>query len=111
MQCQRCQAARAVVKRPKDGSRVCRECFFALFEEVRRPRRLHPLRSLTSNGPQEVHLTIVRSNLFRPGQSVGIAASGGKDSTVLAHVMTKLNAERGYGLRLCLLSIDEGITG
>jgi cytoplasmic tRNA 2-thiolation protein 1 len=60
---------------------------------------------------QEVHLTIVRSNLFRPGQSVGIAASGGKDSTVLAHVMTKLNAERGYGLRLCLLSIDEGITG
>ncbi len=60
---------------------------------------------------QEVHLTIVRSNLFRPGQSVGIAASGGKDSTVLAHVMTKLNAERGCGLRLCLLSIDEGITG
>jgi predicted phosphoadenosine phosphosulfate sulfurtransferase len=60
---------------------------------------------------QEVHLTIVRSNLFHPGQSVGIAASGGKDSTVLAHVMTKLNAERGYGLRLCLLSIDEGITG
>jgi hypothetical protein len=34
MQCQRCQAARAVVKRPKDGSRVCRECFFALFEEA-----------------------------------------------------------------------------
>jgi cytoplasmic tRNA 2-thiolation protein 1 len=66
---------------------------------------------LVSNCLQEVHLTIVRSNLFRPGQSVGIAASGGKDSTVLAHVMTKLNAERGYGLRLCLLSIDEGITG
>ena len=109
MQCQRCQAARAVIKRPKDGSRVCRECFFALFEEVRCALSARVRATLTRL--QEVHCTIVRSNLFRPGQSVGIAASGGKDSTVLAHVMTKLNAERGYGLRLCLLSIDEGITG
>ena len=33
------------------------------------------------------------------------------DSTVLAHVMTKLNREHGYGLDLFLLSVDEGITG
>jgi hypothetical protein len=36
---------------------------------------------------------------------------GGKDSTVLAHVMTTLNERYKYGLDLFLLSIDEGITG
>jgi cytoplasmic tRNA 2-thiolation protein 1 len=39
------------------------------------------------------------------------AAAGGKDSTVLAHMLTTLNARHGYGLDLFLLSIDEGITG
>jgi cytoplasmic tRNA 2-thiolation protein 1 len=49
--------------------------------------------------------------MFTPGEKVCIAASGGKDSTVLAHVMTTLNQRHGYGLDLCLLSIDEGIKG
>lgn len=40
-----------------------------------------------------------------------MAASGGKDSTVLAHVLKTLNDRYGYGLNLILLSIDEGITG
>jgi cytoplasmic tRNA 2-thiolation protein 1 len=42
---------------------------------------------------------------------VAIGASGGKDSTVLAHVMTTLNKRYDYGLHLQLLSIDEGIKG
>lgn len=33
------------------------------------------------------------------------------DSTVLAHVLKLLNERHSYGLRLVLLSIDEGITG
>ncbi len=37
--------------------------------------------------------------------------TGGKDSTVLAHMLTTLNARHDYGLDLFLLSIDEGITG
>lgn len=49
--------------------------------------------------------------MFKKGDSVAIAASGGKDSTVLAHIMTLLNEKHGYGLDLCLLSIDEGISG
>jgi cytoplasmic tRNA 2-thiolation protein 1 len=40
-----------------------------------------------------------------------MGASGGKDSTVLAHVMNLLNKKYDYGLELILLSIDEGITG
>jgi len=58
-----------------------------------------------------VHNTIIRSQLFRRGEKVGIAASGGKDSTVLAHLMTLLNDRYDYGLNLQLLSIDEGISG
>ena len=42
---------------------------------------------------------------------MAIGASGGKDSTVLAHVMTTLNKRYDYGLDLHLLSIDEGIIG
>lgn len=56
-------------------------------------------------------MTITRAKLFKRGDRVAIAASGGKDSTVLAHVMKTLNERYDYGLNLVLLSIDEGITG
>jgi cytoplasmic tRNA 2-thiolation protein 1 len=68
------------------------ECFFTVFEE-------------------EIHYTIVSNKLFKPGEKVAIAASGGKDSTVLAHVLTHLNKKYNYGLDLFLLSVDEGIVG
>mgnify|MGYP005984787899 CR=1 FL=1 len=42
---------------------------------------------------------------------MAIAASGGKDSTVLAYVLKLLNQKYDYKLDLTLLSIDEGITG
>ncbi len=42
---------------------------------------------------------------------MAIGASGGKDSTVLAYVLKLLNQRYDYGLRLVLLSVDEGITG
>ena len=61
---------------PTDPSRrlqLCRECFYRAFEE-------------------EVHETIIENKLFSPGERIAVAASGGKDSTVLAHVMTTLNA-------------------
>ncbi|KAJ2504469.1 cytosolic thiouridylase subunit Ctu1, partial [Coemansia sp. RSA 2049] len=49
--------------------------------------------------------------LFKRGDRVGIGASGGKDSTVLAHIMKTLNERHAYGLELFLLSVDEGIAG
>ena len=42
-----------------------------------------------------MHETIVQNRLFLPGERIAVAASGGKDSTVLAHVMTTLNAKYG----------------
>lgn len=92
MKCQLCEERNANIKRPKNGQAVCKECFFLVFEE-------------------EVHHTITSNNLFSPGEKVAIGASGGKDSTVLAHVLTTLNKRYDYGLELYLLSVDEGITG
>ncbi|KAF1388949.1 hypothetical protein PFLUV_G00068230 [Perca fluviatilis] len=90
--CSNCVDKRAVLKRPKTGHSLCKECFFWAFEE-------------------EVHQTIVAAQLFNSGEIVGIAASGGKDSTVLAHIMKLLNERYNYGLELMLLSVDEGISG
>ncbi|KAK6115699.1 hypothetical protein DH2020_007968 [Rehmannia glutinosa] len=59
----------------------------------------------------EIHRVIVDNHLFKPGERIAIGASGGKDSTVLAYVMSELNRRHDYGLDLFLLSIDEGITG
>jgi len=83
---------KASLKRPKTGDALCKGCFYWAFEE-------------------EIHKTITDANLFSIGDKVAIGASGGKDSTVLAHVMKELNDRHDYGLDLILLSIDEGITG
>lgn len=92
VQCKRGCGRNAVLKRPKTGDALCKECFFLAFET-------------------EIHYTITKAELFKKGDSVALAASGGKDSTVLAHVMKTLNQQYNYGLNLMLLSIDEGITG
>jgi len=90
--CDLCAVRRPMILRPRTGERACRQCFIAAFEE-------------------EVHCTIVENAIFRRGDKVAVAASGGKDSTVLAHLLSTLNARHGYGLQLVLLSVDEGIAG
>lgn len=91
-QCEICDQNRAIIRRPKTSQRICKPCFFHVFET-------------------EIHHTITANQLFRPGDRVGIGASGGKDSTVLAYVMKTLNDRYRYGLDLFLLSVDEGIPG
>ena len=91
IKCLACDS-KATLKRPKTGDALCKECFYAAFEN-------------------EVHQTITSCQLFTPGDKVAIGASGGKDSTVLAYVMNELNQRHNYGLELTLLSIDEGISG
>jgi cytoplasmic tRNA 2-thiolation protein 1 len=90
--CSICIKEKAIIKRPKTGQMICKQCFFNVFEN-------------------EIHETIIKNNLFKKGDKVAIAASGGKDSTVLAEIMNLLNQKYNYGLNLFLLSIDEGITG
>lgn len=89
--CTECEQ-KAILKRPKNRKELCKDCFYKIFE-------------------YEIHRTIVDNKLFSPGEKIAIGASGGKDSTVLAHIMKTLNERYDYGLDLFLLSIDEGITG
>ncbi|KAJ8621896.1 hypothetical protein MRB53_030425 [Persea americana] len=90
--CSICNDKKAALKRPKTQEQICRECFYSVFEE-------------------EIHNVIVDNKLFKSGERVAIAASGGKDSTVLAYILSELNRRHNYGLDLFLLSVDEGITG
>lgn len=90
--CQICCKEKPALKRPKTGQKVCKLCFYDVFET-------------------EIHETIVKTNLFYPGETVAIGASGGKDSTVLAYVLKTLNERYDYGVNFVLLSIDEGIHG
>jgi len=57
--CALCQKAKAILKRPKTGQQICKECFFFVFET-------------------EVHHTITEAKLFKQGDKVAIGASGGK---------------------------------
>lgn len=90
--CSRGCSRKPILKRPKTGHALCKECFYYCFET-------------------EIHDTIISAKLFNRGDRVAIGASGGKDSTVLAHIMKTLNERYDYGLELYLLSVDEGITG
>jgi hypothetical protein len=71
--CRRASPRPSRPARPWSHPQLCRPCFYAALED-------------------EVHATIVSNGLFRRGERVAVAASGGKDSTVLAHMLTLLNA-------------------
>lgn len=90
--CELCHSRKAILKRPKNLMKICKNCFYYVFET-------------------EIHNTITTNKLFYPGERVAVGASGGKDSTVLAYVLKKLNEEHNYGIEITLLSIDEGIVG
>jgi len=92
MACENCKKEKAVIVRPKDKMKVCKACFYELFEN-------------------EINDLIVSTKMFDRGSRVGIGISGGKDSTVLAYVLNKLNKKYDYGISLVLLCVDEGIRG
>lgn len=58
-----------------------------------------------------MHESIQRTKIFERGERLAIGVSGGKDSTVLAHILHNLNKRYDYGLELILICIDEGIRG
>lgn len=90
--CADCGINRALILRPKNHQKLCKDCFLTVFET-------------------EIHHTITTHHLFSRGERVAIGASGGKDSTVLASVLKTLNERYDYGVEFVLLSIDEGIKG
>ncbi|KAI5189907.1 cytoplasmic tRNA 2-thiolation protein 1 [Nematocida minor] len=92
MSCNECKLRPAVTIRPSNKMKLCKECFTSAIEE-------------------EVHSTIQKTQMFSTVKTLVIGVSGGKDSTVLAHIINLLNSKYRYGLNLKLLCIDEGISG
>lgn len=92
MACNICLNSPARLFRPSTKEKTCIKCFISNFE-------------------QDIHKYIIKSKMFEKGDKVAICVSGGKDSTVLAHILNKLNKEYNYKIKLELLSIDEGIKG
>ena len=90
--CEYCNKWTPKIKRAKNHKKTCLECFYFEFEE-------------------EIHQTIMEEKLFEGGDKIILAISGGKDSTVLVHVMTVLKKRHNYPIDLELLAIDEGIVG
>ena len=90
--CQHCNKERVHIKRPETGELLCKSCFSFAFEE-------------------EVYQTIRRFDLISPGDVVAIGVSGGKDSTVLMHVLDTLNKRHQMGFEIQLVCVDEGIRG
>ncbi|XP_017359359.1 cytoplasmic tRNA 2-thiolation protein 1-like [Cebus imitator] len=88
--CTSCHAARAALRRPRSGQALCGACFCSAFEA----KVLH---------------TVLAGRLLPPGGVVAVGASGGKDSTVLAHVLRALVPRLGISLQL--VAVDEGIGG
>lgn len=89
-QCASCQQARAALRRPRSGQALCSGCFCTAFEA-------------------EVLHTVTTGQLLPAGAVVAVGASGGKDSTVLAHVLRELAPRLGISLQL--VAVDEGIGG
>ncbi|OAG30966.1 cytoplasmic tRNA 2-thiolation protein 1 [Nematocida displodere] len=92
MACGMCNAATAVTIRPSTKEKLCKPCFLHSIEE-------------------EAHRTIRETRMFEGITTLIVGVSGGKDSTVMAHILNLLNQKYRYGLSIKLLCIDEGISG
>jgi cytoplasmic tRNA 2-thiolation protein 1 len=91
MKCANCDS-NAKIKIAKNGSLSCVPCFIRWFED-------------------DVYETIKQTGIFKPKDRLAIGVSGGKDSTVLAHILHTLNNRHQLDLDLVLICIDEGIKG
>jgi len=81
----------AVFYRRYEGTYLCKTCFCRSVEKkVKKNIRVH--------------------NLIKSGDRIGVALSGGKDSTTVLYIMHKIVHPR-RDMELAAISIDEGIKG
>lgn len=84
-----------MIKHSITHKRLCKDCFFRTVEE-------------------DVQKTIKKHTLIRPGESIALGVSGGKDSSVMLHILhtLRLRYRDAYdGVRFVMIAVDEGIQG
>ncbi len=88
--CNRCKT-KPVIKLPNSNISLCKSCFIKYFE-------------------RKVRKTIRQYKLFKKGQHIGVALSGGKDSLTTLYILNKI-AKPQKITKLTAIAIDEGIKG
>lgn len=76
--------------RPYSGEYLCKNCF-------------------TNSIKKKVKRTISKYEMFKYGDKIGIAVSGGKDSLTLLKILSEIS--RGKASNIVSITIDEGIKG
>src|SRR3989338_1340914 len=89
MACKNCKT-KPVIKLPNSNVQLCKNDFIKYFEK-------------------KVTKTIGKYKLIEKGDYVGIACSGGKDSTSLLYILNKLAKKNNF--KVVGIAIDEGIKG
>jgi uncharacterized protein (TIGR00269 family) len=89
--CSACKSREAFFFRPYSGERLCKKCFVESIEA-------------------KVRATIAKYKMFSFDERIAVAVSGGKDSTSLLHVLTKMKRLHPAA-SLVAVTVDEGIKG
>ena len=89
MACKNCKT-KPVIKLPNSNVQLCKNDFIKYFEK-------------------KVTKTIGKYKLIEKGDYVGVAVSGGKDSTSLLYILNKLAKKNNF--KVVGIAIDEGIKG
>lgn len=87
--CSLCGRKAAFFFREYSGEKLCRKCFTRSIET-------------------KVRATIAKYRMFKYGEKVAVAVSGGKDSISLLHVLSNLSMFKTKG-SLVAVTVDEGI--
>ncbi len=90
MVCKKCSET-PVIKLPNSNISLCKSCFVRYFEK-------------------KVLKTVRNYNLVEDNDYIGVAVSGGKDSTTLLYLLHKITKNR-KDIKLTAIAIDEGIEG
>lgn len=90
MACKKCLSS-PVIKLTNSNISLCRSCFVRYFEK-------------------KVLKTIRTYKLIEDNDHIGVAVSGGKDSTTLLYLLHKVTKNR-KDIKLTAIAIDEGIKG
>lgn len=88
----RCKCGKeAVFFRPYEGTYLCKKCFCYSIE-------------------RKVKKTIRKNRLISPGDRIGVAVSGGKDSMSVLYILSKIVKPR-KDMEIMAITIDEGVKG
>ena len=91
VKCQICNQ-NPICTKTNDGKLICKTCFLDRTEKL-------------------VHDCIVEYELIQPTDHIIIGVSGGKDSTALATLLSRIEQRWPTGAKYTLAAVDEGIIG